>query len=327
MEQRKPAVRVRPFTPKHIEQMRRENEEENYSPRLILTKLTGQTESSLERLQKLELTVDCEEIPLHKFGDLCPCVKELKLNGSHLETFRDLGTGWQRVEIIWVARCGLASFEGISSFPSIKEIYAAFNSVKGLYDLMFNETLEVLDLEGNEIENLEEIENLRSCENLWSLTLEGNPIARNQNYRDNCLNLLKQIEIFDETPRSSPQQDSLQLPELVEPDELEIVNTSVRDSVRSKRKSFDKRPQSASLDNSYSQLTEQVFSGNPIRAMKYNRKRKAQEGGVKDILSLINDFKTESNNLYLRKNQVPNLFNSRRIAVKRQLNADYSETK
>jgi len=42
-------------------------------------------------------------------------------------------------------------FEGISGFPKLSELYAAFNAVTDLSCLMFNDSLQVLDIEGNQV--------------------------------------------------------------------------------------------------------------------------------------------------------------------------------
>jgi Leucine-rich repeat (LRR) protein len=41
---------------------------------------------------------------------------------------------------------------GINAFPQLKELYVSFNSISDLSPLYFHECIEVLDLEGNEVE-------------------------------------------------------------------------------------------------------------------------------------------------------------------------------
>jgi hypothetical protein len=43
--------------------------------------------------------------------------------------------------------------DGISAFVKLKELYCAFNSINNLSALMFHDNIEVLDIEGNKIEN------------------------------------------------------------------------------------------------------------------------------------------------------------------------------
>lgn len=82
-------------------------------------------------------------------------VRQLKLNGSALDSLRDLGTHWRNLEILWAVQTGLAEIDGLAAFPELKELYAAFNRITDLSSLLFNETIEIVDLEGNEVEDLE----------------------------------------------------------------------------------------------------------------------------------------------------------------------------
>lgn len=56
----------------------------------------------------------------------------------------------------------------------------AYNSVNDLSSLMYNETLEVLDAEGNEIEDLVNIDYLETMKNLHNLNFLNNPIEKNK---------------------------------------------------------------------------------------------------------------------------------------------------
>jgi hypothetical protein len=54
----------------------------------------------------------------------------LRLNGSILGRFMDLGGSFQNLRIIWVSRCSLSELDGIWNLPMLEEVFAAFNSVK-----------------------------------------------------------------------------------------------------------------------------------------------------------------------------------------------------
>ncbi|MBV96816.1 Leucine-rich repeat-containing protein 56, partial [Eschrichtius robustus] len=90
---------------------------------------------------------------------------------------RDLGTSLGRLQVLWLARCGLADLDGIGSFPALKELYLSYNDVSDLSPLCLLEQLEVLDLESNCVEDPGQLCYLQLCPRLASLTLEGNPLC------------------------------------------------------------------------------------------------------------------------------------------------------
>lgn len=77
---------------------------------------------------------------------------------------RDLGTSWHNLTILWIIRTGLNSLDGITALGNLRELYAAFNNVKELSSLMCHDTLEILDLEGNDVSNWDEVEYLNTLD-------------------------------------------------------------------------------------------------------------------------------------------------------------------
>uniref|UniRef100_A0A8C2S4B4 Leucine rich repeat containing 56 n=1 Tax=Capra hircus TaxID=9925 RepID=A0A8C2S4B4_CAPHI len=141
-----------------------------------------------------------------------PNLSQLKLNGSCLGSLRDLGTSLGRLQVLWLARCGLADLDGISSFPALKELYVSYNNIWDLSPLCLLEQLEVLDLEGNCVEDPGQLRYLQLCPRLATLTLEGNPLClrpgsgsthqvpQGYNYRAEVRKLIPQLQVLDELP-------------------------------------------------------------------------------------------------------------------------------
>nr|KAF6275480.1 leucine rich repeat containing 56 [Myotis myotis] len=125
----------------------------------------------------LEMCVDTREHSLGNFGVHLPNLSQLKLNDSRLGSVRDLGTSLGRLQVLWLARCGLTDLDGIGSFPALKELYVSYNNVSDLSPLCLLEQLEVLDLEGNDVEDLGQVRYLQLCPRLAVLTLEGNLVC------------------------------------------------------------------------------------------------------------------------------------------------------
>ena len=53
----------------------------------------------------------------------------------------------------------------------------AYNSVSDLSQLSMLDQLQVLDMEGNEVEDLVQVHNLAFCSLLHTLSLQGNPVC------------------------------------------------------------------------------------------------------------------------------------------------------
>ncbi|KAM5248537.1 leucine-rich repeat-containing protein 56 [Ctenodactylus gundi] len=166
----------------------------------------------LQCVQMLELCVNTRENSLGNFGVHLPNLSQLKLNGSCLDSLRDLGTSLGHLQVLWLARCGLTDLDGIGSFPALKELYVSYNNISALSPLCLLEQLEVLDLEGNSVEDLGQVRYLQLCPRLATLTLEGNLVCQQPvpgppnkvpggyNYRAEVRKLIPQLRVLDEVP-------------------------------------------------------------------------------------------------------------------------------
>ncbi|XP_061263541.1 leucine-rich repeat-containing protein 56 isoform X2 [Bos javanicus] len=166
----------------------------------------------LRLVSMLEMCVNTRESSLGSLGLHLPNLSQLKLNGSCLGSLRDLGTSLSHLQVLWLARCGLADLDGISSFPALKELYLSYNNIWDLSPLCLLEQLEVLDLEGNCVEDLGQLRYLQLCPQLATLTLEGNPLClrpgsgpthqvpQGYNYKAEVRKLIPQLRVLDELP-------------------------------------------------------------------------------------------------------------------------------
>ncbi|OBS70902.1 hypothetical protein A6R68_00571, partial [Neotoma lepida] len=158
--------------------------EEHLSPaRLALAQV-----DDLQLVRVLEMCVDTRKNSLGNFGMHLPNLIQLKLNHSCLGSLR-LALG-----------------------PSNKELYVSYNNISDLSPLCLLEQLEVLDLEGNNVEDLGQMRYLQLCPRLATLTLEGNLVClkpdpgpsnkapQDYNYRAEVKKLIPQLHILDEVP-------------------------------------------------------------------------------------------------------------------------------
>ena len=136
----------------------------------------------LPSLSSFKVRVNLNMNSLQRLGEILPNLKELKLNDSIINSLRDLGTTLTNLEVLWVSRCQLTDLSGVNYFFQLKELYASFNNLKEISSLMFHNSLQVIDLEGNEITDIGNIEYLQSVPNLFSVNLIGNPVRDDPMY-------------------------------------------------------------------------------------------------------------------------------------------------
>lgn len=164
-----------------------------------LSKLLLLDESKLSSVKSLETKVDLSYSSLNVAGEILSNLIELKLNGSILKSLRDIGNSFQKLEVLWVSNCGLKDLAGINSFSNLKEIYASYNSINDVSDLMFKVSLNVIDLEGNEIKDINNIQNLIGLEDLYAISVDGNPFTeKDPDYRKKVAEILPQVKIIDD---------------------------------------------------------------------------------------------------------------------------------
>jgi Leucine-rich repeat (LRR) protein len=96
---------------------------------------------------------------------------ELRLNNSIIKSLRDIGTSLKNLKFLWVSRCQISDISGITSFPKLVELYANYNFINDLTPLYYNDSLEILDLEGNDISKIDNIEILETVSKLSVLNL------------------------------------------------------------------------------------------------------------------------------------------------------------
>ncbi|KND02020.1 uncharacterized protein SPPG_02524 [Spizellomyces punctatus DAOM BR117] len=193
-----------------------------------LITLTGT--SSLDSVQYLEMKVDVRKTSLGTLGKLLPTLKQLKLNNSYIPTIRDIGSGFDNLAVLWMARCDLTDIDGIGYMTSLQEVYLAHNEISDLSSLSMLDNLQILDLEGwmfpdrNAIEDLAQIDYLAVCTNLRQLTIGGNPIAgegdatlssegrhptrrKHPDWRRTVCSILPNLRILDDIPVAGPDKE------------------------------------------------------------------------------------------------------------------------
>ncbi|KAG2424529.1 hypothetical protein HXX76_014410 [Chlamydomonas incerta] len=134
-------------------------------------------------------------------GASLPSLHELNLNGSALDSLRDLGTGFRRLQVLWVSRCGLRSLDGLNGLTALRELYAAYNDIADLQPVDCCPQLEVLDVECNCVQHVEDaVHYLAACPHLQTLSMAGNPAAEQTHYRQALCAALPALTSLDDEP-------------------------------------------------------------------------------------------------------------------------------
>lgn len=118
-----------------------------------------------------------------------------------MTSLRDIGSSLKMIEALSASFSTIKDLSGILSFPVLKELYLPYNQISDVQSIMFNETIEVLDLEGNEIEKSQCIDDLQTLKSLRYLTLLWNPIEKNEEeFKELVIEKLPKLEILDDIP-------------------------------------------------------------------------------------------------------------------------------
>ena len=88
-------------------------------------------------------------------GEILASLESLRMSDSIIGSFRDLGTGFRHLRILFLARCGLKECQGIQALERLEELYLGFNYISELFDVSFCDYLLVLDFEGNEVKDID----------------------------------------------------------------------------------------------------------------------------------------------------------------------------
>ncbi|CAE7451194.1 LRRC56 [Symbiodinium microadriaticum] len=163
----------------------------------------------LNEVTFLDLQVDAVGVGerVECLGELLPRLQQLRLSRSHICTIRDLGTSLLNLKVLWLCRCSLQDLGGITVLPVLEELYVSFNDVSDLSPLLSHEALQILDMEGNLVDDFEEIQSLEVVSTLRELDISLNPVRKQEAVtRERILEALPHLEVLDTIPRKAKAQ-------------------------------------------------------------------------------------------------------------------------
>lgn len=90
--------------------------------------------NNLVTLAAIQMRVMSTMVGLHRLNVFLPALVSLNLDGSSLNSLRDLGCGLT-IKHLNVSRCGLRSFDGAAGLTAIEHLVADFNHIRDLNPL------------------------------------------------------------------------------------------------------------------------------------------------------------------------------------------------
>lgn len=101
----------------------------------------------MNTLTHIQMRVSPNVFGLHQMHIFLPSLIALNLDGSYLESLRDLGCD-MKLKYLNVSRCQLRNFDGISGFESLEHLVADANNVSNVMQLSMLQELHTLSLRG-----------------------------------------------------------------------------------------------------------------------------------------------------------------------------------
>ena len=179
--------------------------------------LAGKSREDLEDVSEATLVgLDTDREATHELGTILPELLRLRLKQSTVRSFRDFGCDLSKLRVLHAARCGISDLDGAAALECLEELYLSFNDVEDCCALAMHERLTVLDLECNRVSDLTECSSLATCETLSCLTLLGNPVAREDDYRSAVARRMPLLEVLDDAPLGSSQPGDVAVVDIVE---------------------------------------------------------------------------------------------------------------
>jgi Leucine-rich repeat (LRR) protein len=237
----------------------------------VLRHVSGKED--LEEVDFLEMQVDAVSgtQQVETIGQFLPNLEQLRLNQSMVCSIRDLGTSYGKLRVLSLRQSHLQDIGGIVAMHVLEELYISFNDIRDLSPLNTHDTLQVLDVEGNLIEDLEDIHNLQTLSTLRELSLNSNPVYKREGFsREWVLQALPQIEVLDDIARGAAESDEFGVLD----DDIEA--TSVDD--------FDVEPLRDPEDLFHTGLTEEESPG--LQELR----RRATPGSSREAVPPSNDL-------------------------------------
>ena len=162
----------------------------------ILSKYLNIPENDLSSLKKLSVIITSDYGLLNQFGNFLPELKLLKLNGSNILSFNDIGTNFNKIECLQMKNCHLKDLSGIICMQNLQILDIENNEISDLIDIDMCSELKKIILKNNKIKESDNLTFLSSLTNLEYLDMRNNPICESENSNEEFENNLNEVKIL-----------------------------------------------------------------------------------------------------------------------------------
>lgn len=173
--------------------------------------------NEMATMTQIHLLLSSTMFGLHRLNVFLPSLTVLNLDGSSLDSLRDLGSELN-IKYLNVSRCGLRSLDGINGMHLVEQLVADINKIENVLPLSNLSELQCLSLKGfvlhwscatfslictklfrcrNRIKGREALSCLSLCVRLVELRLQDNPIAKPVGYRQFVGSIVPNLLIVD----------------------------------------------------------------------------------------------------------------------------------
>jgi len=134
---------------------------------------------------------------IQRLPRLMPFITALYLDNSSFYNFRIFGEEISSLKVVSACNCGIADFSGVDFLVNLKELYVANNAVENVFELSDLLNIEIVDLEGNIIDDFDSVSFLYLTPKLHTITFRGNPIAEHPEYEERIRRYLPRLKNLD----------------------------------------------------------------------------------------------------------------------------------
>ena len=134
-------------------------------------------EDELASLTKLSIIISNDYGLLNQFGKFLPKLEILKLNTSNILSFNDIGTNFNHIKCLQMRSCHLKDINGLICMQSIEILDVEDNEISDVIDIEMCSTLQKINLKSNKISDESNLTFLSSIDCLKYLNIKDNPIC------------------------------------------------------------------------------------------------------------------------------------------------------
>ena len=141
-------------------------------------------EDELASLTKLSIIISNDYGLLNQFGKFLPKLEILKLNTSNILSFNDIGTNFNHIKCLQMRSCHLKDINGLICMQSIEILDVEDNEISDVIDIEMCSTLQKINLKSNKISDESNLTFLSSIDCLKYMNIKDNPICIDERIGD-----------------------------------------------------------------------------------------------------------------------------------------------